>query len=106
MVGSNGDTRTSNSTIYCWDCRMVLNRGSDGNLRGCGDPHCDHGSSFGDWETGHSSMVASELEESSVLDENLSEYRGGDSDVDNIIRDFWVSFKSASRALNLDGRDE
>ena len=106
MVGSNGTSNTSDSTVHCWSCGMVLNRGTDGNLRGCSDPHCDHGGSFGGWEVGHGSMASFELEESPVFDENLSDYRGGDPDVDNIIRDFWISFKSASRALNLDGRDE
>lgn len=105
MEGSNGNTRTSDSTVYCWGCGMVLNRGSNGDLRGCGDTHCDHGGSFGDWETGHRRMVAPELEESTVLDENLSEYRGDDPNVDNIIRDFWISFESASRALDLDRRN-
>ena len=63
----------NNSTLDCGGRRMVLNRRTDGNLRGSSYPDRDYGGSTGSRQVGDCCLVTPELEENISMDEILSD---------------------------------
>ena len=77
-------------------CRMVLDRRSDGNIRGCNNPYSNHGGSAGSRQTGDCSMVTPELEEGLTMDEVLSDICSITADGDYISGYLRFSLQGAS----------
>ena len=72
MVNDYGISDFIHRTINRRNSSMVLDRGTDCDIRRSSDPDHHHGIGSGDGEAGDCSMVAPELEEDILVDEILS----------------------------------
>ena len=92
----NGLSNFIHSTLDRWGSSMVLDRGTDGDICGSGNPDLDYGIGSGDWETGDCSMVAPELEDCFTMDEILSDIVSVSADGDYISGYLRFSLKGTS----------
>ena len=84
MVNDYGISNFIHRTLNRGSGSMVLDRGTDGDLCGSGDPDHHHGYGSGDREAGDCSMVAPELEDCFSMDEVLSDIVSISADGDYI----------------------
>ncbi len=76
--------------------RVVLDRRSNGNLRGGTNPYRNNGGSAGSWEVGDCSMVTPELEEDILVDEILSDICSVSADGNHVSGYLRFSLQGAS----------
>ena len=84
MVNKNDISNFIDRTFNRGSGSMVLDRGTDGDICGSGNPDCDYGIGSGDREAGDCSMVAPELEDYFTMDEILSDLIGISADGDHV----------------------
>ena len=96
MVNKYGVSDIINGIIDRRNSSMVLDRGTDCDIRGGSDPDHYHGIGSGNREAGDCSMVAPELEDCFTMDEVLSDIVSISADGDYISGYLRFSLESTS----------
>ena len=96
MVNKYGVSNFINGIIDRRNSSMVLDRGTDCDIRRSSDPDHYHGIGSGDREAGDCSMVAPELEDCFSMDEILSDIVSISADGDYISGYLRFSLKGTS----------